>query len=181
METSRFRTSIKRNITHNIPRHHPPASPPSITYTVTMMCHPERRRSQSRRTCVCRCFCCCCRCLSCLSSRRDLLLSLHLPLLSLPTLTDNRPHFHNKGVISRKKQLPQLMLFKQITSIFQLNGGEIFQQERADKGHQENRQRDSRSIQETGSFGWNRESSCSECNDRKVREARAPLAGTKQF
>ncbi len=36
-----------------------------------------------------------------------------------------------------------------IESILQVNGREIFQQERVDKGHRENRQRGSRSAQET--------------------------------
>ena len=39
-----------------------------------------------------------------------------------------------------------------IASILRINGGEIFQQERVDRGHNENRQRDSQSKQETGCF-----------------------------
>ncbi len=42
------------------------------------------------------------------------------------------------------------MIFRQNASILRINGGEIFQQERVDEGHQENRQRGSRSTQETG-------------------------------
>jgi hypothetical protein len=42
------------------------------------------------------------------------------------------------------------MIFVGITSILRIDGGEIFQQERVDRGHQENRQRDSQSTQETG-------------------------------
>ena len=59
------------------------------------------------------------------------------------------------------------MIFRQIASIFQLNGGEIFQQETVDKGHQENRQRDSQSSRETGYLWMDRESSYSECDYRK--------------
>jgi hypothetical protein len=71
------------------------------------------------------------------------------------------------------------MLFERITSILRINGGEIFQQERVDKVHQENRRRDSRSTQETGCLWMERESSYNECDDSNVWGARAPLAVTK--
>ena len=45
------------------------------------------------------------------------------------------------------------MIFKLIASILRINGGAILQQERVDKGHRENRQRDLRSTQATGCFG----------------------------
>src|SRR5260370_22938875 len=45
----------------------------------------------------------------------------------------------------------------------------------------ENRQRDSRSTQETGCLWMDRESSYSEWNDGRVREARALLEGRERF
>jgi hypothetical protein len=41
-----------------------------------------------------------------------------------------------------------------IGSMLQINGREIFQKERVDKDHQENRQRISRGVQVTEDFGW---------------------------
>src|SRR5258708_17834213 len=78
------------------------------------------------------------------------------------------------------------MIFRQIASIFQFNGGEILQEERVDKGHREdrewnpqgnqernsseNRKRDSRSNRETGCLWMDQESSYSERNDGRVRK-----------
>ena len=47
------------------------------------------------------------------------------------------------------------MLFKRITSILRINGGEIFQQETVDKVHQENRRRGSRAHRRLVAYGWN--------------------------
>jgi hypothetical protein len=48
-------------------------------------------------------------------------------------------------------------------------------------GHNLQEKRDSRSTRETGCLWMTRESSYSECDNGRVWEARAPLAGTRQF
>jgi hypothetical protein len=56
-------------------------------------------------------------------------------------------YFHNKCAISTAENLPDPLAFFRAASMIQINGGEIFQKERADKGYRENRQRDSARIQ----------------------------------
>jgi hypothetical protein len=84
--------------------------------------------------------------------------------------------------ISTAENVSAPVAFFTIRSMLQINGRAIFQKERVDKGHQENRQRLSRSVQETGSFGWNRESSYNEGNDGRVWEVRAArFTGFRRF
>jgi hypothetical protein len=48
-------------------------------------------------------------------------------------------YFHNKHAISTSQNLSDLLAFFGAGSMLQINGREIFQKERVDKGYQENR------------------------------------------
>jgi len=66
--------------------------------------------------------------------------------------------------------------------MLRINGREIFQQERVDKGYRRIGNESREAFSKTGSFGWSRESSHNEWDDGGVGEAWTEgFAGLERF